>query len=77
MVEQAILSSAKKAAPSRRAEDHCPRRATTIQPHSARSASNGEIKLARSAGIKEAISAENPSATTAIKVTTGSYGFMP
>ena len=49
----------------------------THQAYSARSASNGEIKLARIAGIKDATSAENPSVRTASKITTGLYGFIP
>jgi hypothetical protein len=47
------------------------------QPYSARNASSGEIELARNAGIKDAAKADNPSAATAIAVTTGLYGFMP
>src|SRR5438445_12332567 len=42
-----------------------------------RNASSGEIELARSAGIKDAANAEDPSVTTAASVTTGLYGFMP
>src|SRR6185312_5589493 len=45
--------------------------------HSARNASKGEIELARRAGIKDAANADNPSATTAINVTAGLYGFKP
>ena len=45
--------------------------------YSARSACDGEIKLARIAGIKDATNAENPSVRTETKITTGSYGFSP
>src|SRR5579859_2645312 len=45
--------------------------------YSTRSASSGEIELARSAGIKDATSADNPSVTRADNVTRGLYGFMP
>jgi hypothetical protein len=45
--------------------------------HSARSASSGEIELARNAGISEATSADNPSVTTATNITMGLCGFMP
>jgi hypothetical protein len=45
--------------------------------YSARNASSGETKLARNAGINDAIRADNPSASAATKVTTGLYGFMP
>ena len=45
--------------------------------YSARNASNGEIKLARKAGTKDATSADNPSTMTATSVTTGLYGLMP
>jgi hypothetical protein len=39
--------------------------------YSARNASNGELKLARNAGINEAANAHNPSVTTAVNVTAG------
>ena len=45
--------------------------------HSTRNASNGEIKLARKAGMRDANIADNPSARTATDVTTGLYVFIP
>ena len=45
--------------------------------HSARNASSGEMELARSAGITDAASADNPSITTAASITMGSYGLTP
>jgi hypothetical protein len=50
---------------------------TSSQVYSVRSASNGETKLARIAGIKDATIAESPRAPAATKVTTGSRGFIP
>ena len=45
--------------------------------YSVLSASAGEIRLARSAGIKDATSAENPRVRTATKITSPLYGFSP
>ena len=45
--------------------------------YSVRSASTGEIELARRAGTSAAASADNPSAATAPMVTTGLNGFVP
>ena len=45
--------------------------------YSLRSAWSGESKLARRAGINEAINAEELSARIAKAVTAGSYGFIP
>jgi len=42
-----------------------------------RSTLNGEVKLARKAGTKDAPNADNPSAKTAASVTAGLYGLMP
>jgi hypothetical protein len=45
--------------------------------HSLRRARTGDTELARTAGIKEATNAVPASATRAIAITTGSYGFVP
>ena len=45
--------------------------------YSSRSASSGEIKLARTAGISAAANADKPSVTTAATVTRAFNGFMP
>lgn len=45
--------------------------------YSERSASNGEIELARSAGIKDAMNAESPSTRTAAKITVTLNGSIP
>ena len=45
--------------------------------YSARNASTGEMRLVRSAGTREATTADNPSAVTATDVTEGLNGFTP
>ncbi len=61
---------------SRRVSMRQPEGCATIV-YSSRSASSGEIRLARRAGINDAANADNPSVTTATNVTTGLYGLMP
>jgi len=45
--------------------------------YSVRNASRGETKLARSAGINDAASADNPNVNTATDITPGLIGFSP
>jgi hypothetical protein len=45
--------------------------------YSVRSASAGDIKLARKAGTDAATKADSPSVRTASKITTGLYGLSP
>src|SRR5262249_16492406 len=53
------------------------RRGCDSSSYSARRASDGEIRLARHAGMKDATSAQNPSVRTATKITPVLYGFSP
>jgi hypothetical protein len=46
-------------------------------PYSARNAPTGEMRLARSAGTRDATNADNPRVTPAIVVTEGLNGFNP